>query len=238
MRVKIQPDNYPNTECMSRSQSVEDYLKSIYKLQQEDENKGVSTTKLAADIGVSNASVTNMLKRLSDLGMVNYESYYGTRLTATGEKIALEIIRHHRLLELYLKEMMGYSWDEVHDEAEKLEHHISEQFEDKIAELLNDPKVDPHGDPIPTKDGKMPKIKTKRLTMVETNQPFIVRRVKNQTPELLRYLEKQGIIPGVKVKVLAKEPFEGPVQINVENKITTIGYKIAEDIYVIENVSV
>ncbi len=219
---------------MSRSQSVEDYLKSIYKLQQEEEKKGVSTTKLAAEIGVSNASVTNMLKRLSDMGMVNYESYYGTRLTDSGEKIALEIIRHHRLLELYLKEMMGYSWDEVHDEAEKLEHHISEQFEDKIAELLNDPKVDPHGDPIPTKDGKMPKIQTKRLSSVEANQPFIVRRVKNQSPELLRYLEKQGIIPGVKIEVVSKEPFDGPVQVNVENRTTTIGFKIAEDIYVVD----
>jgi len=219
---------------MSRSQSVEDYLKSIYKLQQEVEKKGVSTTKLASDIGVSNASVTNMLKRLSEMGFVNYESYYGTRLTKSGEKIALEIIRHHRLLELYLKEMMGYSWDEVHDEAEKLEHHISEQFEDRIAELLNDPEVDPHGDPIPTKDGKMPAVKTRPLSSVDSNRSFVVRRVKNQTPELLRYLEKQGIIPGVKVEVLAKEPFDGPVQLKIENRTTTIGYKIAEDIYVVD----
>jgi len=219
---------------MSRSQSVEDYLKSIYKLQPEVEGKGVSTSKLAADIGVSNASVTNMLKRLSELGFVNYESYYGTRLTESGEKIALEIIRHHRLLELYLKEMMGYSWDEVHEEAEKLEHHISEQFEDRIAELLNDPKVDPHGDPIPTKDGKMPAVKTRPLSSVDSNRSFVVRRVKNQTPELLRYLEKQGIIPGVKVEVLAKEPFDGPVQLKIENRTTTIGYKIAEDIFVLD----
>lgn len=221
---------------MSRSQSVEDYLKTIYKLESEiSPEKGVSTSRLAEKMGVANASVTNMLKRLSEMKMVNYESYYGSRLTETGEKIALEIIRHHRLLELYLKEILGYSWDEVHDEAEKLEHHISEQFEDKIAELLNHPTEDPHGDPIPSKDGKMPKIKLKPLHTVPLETAFIVRRVKNQNPELLRYLEKQGLIPGVKVEVLNKEPFDGPVQIRVENQTVTIANNIAEDIFVVEN---
>lgn len=221
---------------MSRSQSVEDYLKTIYKLESETgPEKGVSTSRLAERMGVANASVTNMLKRLAEMKMVNYESYYGTRLTETGEKIALEIIRHHRLLELYLKEIMGYSWDEVHDEAEKLEHHISEQFEDKIAELLNHPTEDPHGDPIPSKDGKMPKIKLKPLHSVPLGTPFIVRRVKNQNSELLRYLEKQGLIPGVKVEVLNKEPFDGPVQLKVENHTITIANNIAEDIFVVEN---
>lgn len=219
----------------TRSQSVEDYLKTIYKLENETPpNKGVSTSRLADKMGVANASVTNMLKRLSDMKMVKYESYYGSRLTETGQKIALEIIRHHRLLELYLKEILGYSWDEVHDEAEKLEHHISEQFEDKIAELLNHPTEDPHGDPIPTKDGKMPKIKLKALHSVPFETPYIVRRVKNQSPELLRYLEKQGLIPGVKVEVLHKEPFDGPVQLQVENKTITIANNIAEDIFVVE----
>lgn len=220
---------------MSRSQSVEDYLKTIYKLESDTPpEKGVSTSHLANKMGVANASVTNMLKRLADMKMVNYESYYGTRLTDTGRKIALEIIRHHRLLELYLKEILGYSWDEVHDEAEKLEHHISEQFEDRIAELLNHPTEDPHGDPIPSKDGKMPKIKLKSLHTVPLETPFIVRRVKNQNPELLRYLEKQGLIPGVKVEVLNKEPFDGPVRLKVENENITIANKIAEDIFVVE----
>lgn len=220
---------------MARSQSVEDYLKTIYKIESEtEEGKGVSTSRLADEMGVANASVTNMLKRLSDMKMVNYESYYGSRLTEAGKKIALEIIRHHRLLELYLKEILGYSWDEVHDEAEKLEHHISEQFEDKIAELLNHPTMDPHGDPIPSKDGKMPKITLKALPSIPHETPHIVRRVKNQNPELLRYLEKQGLIPGVKVEVLQKEPFDGPVQLRVENKTISIGNSVAEDIYVVE----
>ncbi len=220
---------------MSRSQSVEDYLKTIYKLEQ-DSDKGVSTSRLAEGMGVANASVTNMLKRLSEMGLVHYESYYGTTLTDAGETIALEIIRHHRLLELYLKEMLGYSWDEVHDEAEKLEHHISEQFEDKIAEMLNNPLVDPHGDPIPTKDGKMPAIESLPLSELETNESSIIIRMKNQDPELLRYLEEQGLIPGVKIRIKKKEPFDGPLQLSVENEhSTTIGFSIAEDIFVMKN---
>ncbi|TVP97780.1 MAG: metal-dependent transcriptional regulator [Balneolaceae bacterium] len=220
---------------MSRSQSVEDYLKAIYKLQGEKgEGSGVSTSQLAKKMEVANASVTNMLKRLSEMGLVNYESYYGTSLTESGKKIALEMIRHHRLLELYLKEMLGYSWDEVHEEAEKLEHHISEQFEDKIAEMLNHPTVDPHGDPIPTKDGKMPSIRSIKLSKVEEGIPLIIKRVKNQSPELLRYLEKQGLIPGVKVEVISKEPFNGPIKIKVEEQTTTIGFSIADDIYVVD----
>ncbi|MEX0647623.1 MAG: metal-dependent transcriptional regulator [Balneolaceae bacterium] len=218
---------------MTRSQSVEDYLKAIYKLENEIEG-GVSTSRLASEMGVASASVTNMVKRLSDMGMVEYESYYGARLTETGEKIALEIIRHHRLLELYLKEVMGYSWDEVHEEAEKLEHHISEQFEDKIAELLDHPDFDPHGDPIPDKEGKMPAFKSRSLINIPLNVPYIIRRVKNQNPELLRYLEKQGLLPGVKIEVTQREPFEGPVQLKVENEKMAIGFSVAEDIFVVE----
>lgn len=224
---------------MSLSQSVEDYLKTIYKLESElPEDKGVSTSRLAEELSVASASVTNMLKRLSGLKLVEYESYHGTRLTEAGEKIALEIIRHHRLLELYLKEILGYSWDEVHDEAEQLEHHISEQFEDKIDELLNYPTHDPHGDPIPSKDGKMPQIKMKPLSTVPDKKRFIISRVKNQDPDLLRYLEKQGLLPGVKVEILKREPFDGPVKVKTEAGEVTIGKKVAESIFVIisENV--
>src|SRR6056297_3923090 len=184
---------------MSRSQSVEDYLKAIYKLEATLDGKGVPTSKLAKEMEVANASVTNMLKRLSGLGMVTYESYYGAKLTETGRKIALEMIRHHRLLELYLAEILGYSWDEVHEEAEKLEHHISEQFEDKIAELLDNPTHDPHGDPIPTKEGIMPEMETESLINAEEGHHYLVSRVKNQDPELLRYLEKIGLLPGAKL---------------------------------------
>jgi DtxR family Mn-dependent transcriptional regulator len=217
---------------MSRSQSVEDYLKAIYKLESTLEGKGVPTSKLAGEMGVANASVTNMVKRLSDLGMVTYESYYGSKLTESGKKIALEMIRHHRLLELYLAEMLGYSWDQVHDEAEKLEHHISEQFEDKISELLNDPKFDPHGDPIPTKDGLMPELGLKSLSNVDIDKSFEVRRVKNQTPDLLRYLDEHGLTPGAEVIIKKKEPFDGPLELSVDGNKITLGYKIATDILV------
>lgn len=217
---------------MSRSQSVEDYLKAMYKLESDLHEKGVSTSLLAKEMDVSNASVTNMVKRLSGLGMVTYESYYGSRLTETGRKIALEMIRHHRLLELYLAEMLGYSWDQVHDEAEKLEHHISEQFEDKISELLNDPKFDPHGDPIPTKEGLMPKLGLQALSTVDEHKFYEVKRVINQSPELLRYLDDYGLTPGAVVSVKKREPFDGPLELEVNKKTITLGYKIATDILV------
>lgn len=217
---------------MSRSQSVEDYLKAIYKLEAALDGKGVPTSKLAKEMGVANASVTNMVKRLSDLGMVTYESYHGSKLTDAGRKIALEMIRHHRLLELYLTEMLGYSWDEVHEEAEKLEHHISEQFEDTISELLNHPEFDPHGDPIPTKDGLMPKLGLKPLSAVEVNRTYEVKRVKNQRPDFLRYLDNYNLTPGAKLELKNREPFDGPLTVSVGGDEITLGFKIAKDILV------
>ena len=217
---------------MSLSQSVEDYLKAIYLLETEDEP--ATTNNIAESLSVSSASVTNMFKKLAKLKLINHKSYRGAELTQAGEKIALEVIRHHRLLELYLKEMMGYSWDEVHDEAEKLEHHISEQFEDKIAELLNDPTHDPHGDPIPSKEGVVPQMASLAITDAEENTPYIIGRVRDQDPELLRYLEKSGIIPGVKLTVLEKAPFDGPVKIMLEDKETTIGNSVAKDVFLVE----
>jgi DtxR family Mn-dependent transcriptional regulator len=217
---------------MVLSQAVEDYLKAIYTLETED--KGASTTKIADSLDVSSASATNMVKRLDKMGLVDYESYKGARLTDSGKKIALEIIRHHRLLELYLLEVMGYSWDEVHDEAEKLEHHISERFEDKIAQLLDDPTHDPHGDPIPTKDGLMPEMDAHPLVEGETEQEYIISRVKDQDPELLRYLEKVGLLPGIKVQIKQKEPFDGPVTLLIEGKERVIGNEVAKNIFVAE----
>jgi DtxR family Mn-dependent transcriptional regulator len=216
------------------SQSVEDYLKAIYLLEIEEEP--ATTNKIAEALSVSSASVTNMLKKLAKLKLINHKSYRGAELTNAGEKIALEVIRHHRLLELYLKEMMGYSWDEVHDEAEKLEHHISEQFEDKIAELLNDPTHDPHGDPIPSKEGVVPEMASLAITDANENTSYIIGRVRDQDPELLRYLEKNGIIPGVKITILDKAPFNGPVKIKLEDKETTIGNSIAKDVFLVEGI--
>ncbi len=217
---------------MVLSQAVEDYLKAIYKL--ETDEKGASTTRLAEAMDVSSASVTNMIKRLAEMGLVDYQSYKGARLTQAGQKIALEIIRHHRLLELYLLEVMGYSWDEVHDEAEKLEHHISERFEDKIAELLDNPTHDPHGDPIPSKDGIMPEVDEEPLVNGEENHPYIVARVKDQEPERLRYLEKEGLLPGVRLQITKKAPFEGPLTLKVEGKECVLGRDMASTIFIAE----
>lgn len=218
---------------MALSQAVEDYIKCIYSLE-VDLGDGVSTTNIAESLGVSSASVTNMIKRLAKMGLVKYESYYGTTLTESGRKIALEIIRHHRLLELYLKEVMGYSWDEVHDEAEKLEHHISERFEDKIAELLNDPTHDPHGDPIPSKDGVMPEISKRSLAAISEGRQWLIGRVVDQNPELLRYLEKIGLIPGVEVEVTEKAPLKGPITLKIEGREQVIGYEVAVNVYVVK----
>lgn len=217
---------------MVLSQAVEDYLKTIYKL--ESEGKTASTSRIAGAMDVSSASATNMIKRLSAMGLVQYQSYKGAALTNSGKKIALEVIRHHRLLELYLLEVMGYSWDEVHDEAEKLEHHISEQFEEKIAKLLDDPTHDPHGDPIPTKEGVMPRMETKPITEAEIKTTCIVSRVKDQDPELLRYLKKIGLLPGVKIKVKEKAPFNGPITLLIENTEQVLGYEMAAKIFVAE----
>jgi len=217
---------------MSLSQSVEDYLKVIYVL--ESEGSGATTNNIAEMMEVSSASVTNMLKRLAGLNLIEHKSYKGAKLTEAGRKIALEILRHHRLLELYLKEIMGYGWDEVHEEAEKLEHHISEQFEDKIAELLNHPTHDPHGDPIPTKDGVVPEMASLPLAEAELEHPYIIGRVKDQDQELLRYLEKIGVIPGVKIKILEKAPVDGPIRVYLEDEEKTVGFNIAEQIYLVE----
>lgn len=218
---------------MVLSQSIEDYLKVIYVLEEEGET--ASTTNIANAMKVSSASVTNMLKRLAGMKLLEHQSYKGASLTPAGKKIALEVLRHHRLLELYLKEIMGYSWDEVHDEAEKLEHHISEQFEDRIAELLNHPTHDPHGDPIPSKDGVVPEMATLSILEADENKPYIIGRVKDQDPELLRYLEKLGVIPGVRIKIIEKAPFNGPVTILLEDKEEVIGSNIAGEVYLVED---
>jgi len=216
---------------MRLSQALEDYLKVIYVLEADGEK--ATTTAIAQALDVSNASVTNMFKKLSGMKLIVHESYKGAVLSPAGKKVALEILRHHRLLELYLKEVMGYSWDEVHDEAEKLEHHISEQFEDRIAELLNHPTHDPHGDPIPTKDGVMPKKATLALNEAEINTLYMVGRVRDQNPELLRYLEQQGVLPGVELTIIEKAPFDGPINLKIDGELISLGFTIAQNIFLI-----
>jgi DtxR family transcriptional regulator, Mn-dependent transcriptional regulator len=211
------------------SQAVEDYLKTIYKL---SESEAASTNAIAKALNVSGASVTNMLKRLAEMQLVNYTSYRGVTLTDAGRKIALEVIRHHRLLELYLLEVLGYSWDKVHDEAEYMEHHISEEFEEKIAAMLGNPTHDPHGDPIPTKEGLLPENTLVPLTDIASGETVTVKRVSDESPELLRYLAEIGLVPHAEVQLVSTAPFNGPITLRLGDKEAIIGPDVAKNVFV------
>lgn len=201
----------------------------IYKLQSTGV---VSTSELAEALDVAAPSVTNMLKRLAGHGLVLYEPRQGVQLTDPGRKVALEIVRHHRLLETYLREVMGFSWKELHDEAENLEHHISEEFEDRLAEMLGHPTHDPHGHPIPTRDGKIAKASTRRLSECSAGEEITIDHLDDSDPELLHYLEDLGLLPGAELEVISVEPFEGPITLTADGKEVTIGYNVALSIYV------
>lgn len=216
------------------SQTVEDYIKVIYRYQVEDGKETVSTKDISEALDISAASVTSMIKRIAKMGLAEYKSHQGVKLTDAGKKVALEIVRHHRLLELYLSEIMGYSWDEVHDEAEHLEHHISEQFEDTISEMLGHPQYDPHGDPIPTKNGELPPLDSDLLTEVSAEQDYIIKRITDQSPELLRYLGELGLKPNAEIKLLSQAPFKGPVSLTLNEEKVIIGYEVASHIHVVK----
>ncbi len=212
------------------TRAVEDYLKAIYKLQ--GPGKPVSTATLAEKLGVAQASVTGMIKKLAGMKLARYTPYYGVALTREGEKVALEIIRHHRLLELYLAEAMGYTWDKVHEEAERLEHVISEEFEERMDELLGRPTHDPHGAPIPTKEGEIEDSPTQTLAEVDTGASIVIKRVSDRNPEKLRYLANLGLYPSVRLKVIDKAPFGGPICVRVGDKESYLGRELAGEILV------
>ena len=211
------------------TQAVQDYLKVIFKLASSG---NVSTNAIAERLQISQASVTGMIKKLSDLRLTTYKPYYGVELTKTGRKIALEIIRHHRLLELYLAEALGYSWDQVHDAAEKLEHVISEELEDKMAKILGNPTADPHGAPIPSKDGIIEERSLECLSVIDAGQKVQVKQVSDKDPEMLRYLGDIGIFPDVMIDVMEKAPFGGPLLIKVAGKKYNLGERLTDNILV------
>jgi DtxR family Mn-dependent transcriptional regulator len=192
----------------SFSQSMQDYLKAILHA---SEHGAAQTSDIAQRLGVSPASVSGMIKKLAELRLVDYERHRGVSLTQAGRKVALEVLRHHRLIELYLSEALGYTWDEVHEEAEKLEHHISEDFEDRIAKILGDPKYDPHGDPIPTKDGLLPPNYNHPLSSVAINASVFVRRVSDDRLTLLKHLRDLGIGLNTKLTVVARDQETGTI---------------------------
>jgi len=210
---------------------VQDYLKTIYKLQ---EGGVVSTTEIAKEMNVSGASVTGMLKRLASMKLVHYNSYKGVKLTETGLKVALEVIRHHRLLELYLSEELGFPLDKVHEEACRLEHFISDEFAERIDNLMNHPKFDPHGHPIPSKEGEILDIEEIPLNEVEPGKMVTISRLADKDPKLLGYLESNTLLPGTKIKVMEKAPFSGPITLLINDKEKIIGNEVAKSIYVRE----
>lgn len=211
--------------------SMEDYLRAIYLLQQQAGD--VSTSALGEQLGgFKPGSVTGMIKKLAELNLVDYTPYQGVRLTDTGQKIALEVIRHHRLLELYLVQALGYSWDEVHEEADALEHYISEKLEARIAAHLGQPAFDPHGDPIPDVHGVLPAHKDTRLADLVAGSSARIVRVSDQSADRLRYLADLGLVPGVEVQVLAVAPFEGPLSLQVAAATLAIDARLAQTIVV------
>ena len=213
---------------------ISDCLKVIYDMQERGQK--VSTSAVSERLGVSDATVTMLFKDFAAAGWVEHTPYRGARLTALGERKAMEVIRHHRLLELYLARELGYSWDKVHDEADKLEHVISEEFEDKLDALLGYPTVDPHGDPIPSKDGVVPLRKGVPLPQLALGQTALILRVSDQDPEKLRYLGQLGLYPETHVQVIERAPFGGPVRIRVGEKPRQVehmlGVELAEHIIV------
>ncbi len=212
------------------SQSIEDYLKAIYEV--ETSEGKVSTSALSEKLGVSPASVTNMVKKLSERKLITHKRYQGVKLTPAGRKIALEIIRHHRLVELYLKEALGVPWDKVHQEAEKWEHVLSEDLEDRIDEFLGYPVTDPHGSPIPRRDGTMLVRQCSALVEVEPDTLVKVVEVSDHDPELLRYLGTIGLYPETEMTVVSRQPFKGPIIVQMTGKEHPIGRNAAKYILV------
>jgi len=192
---------------------ISDCLKVIYTMQ--DRGQKVTTSAVSEQLGVSDATVTMLFKDFAEAGWVEHAPYRGVRLTPLGERKAMEVIRHHRLLELYLARALGYSWDKVHAEADKLEHVISEEFEDKLDALLGYPTVDPHGDPIPSKEGVIIVRKGCTLAQLKDGQTALILRINDQDPEKLCYLGQLGLYPETLVQMLGRAPFGGPIRILV-----------------------
>jgi DtxR family transcriptional regulator, Mn-dependent transcriptional regulator len=205
------------------SEAIEDYAKAIYALSRRSGGP-VGTSDLAARLGVAPATATAMLKRLDRLGLVDHEPYHGVNLTPAGEKIALEVIRHHRLLESYLSEALGMPWDRVHEEAEVLEHYISEELEGLIARKLGEPSHDPHGDPIPGPDLELPDEEEGRpLEALREGETATFSRVSDSDSRMLRYLAERGIRPGARLLVTGRQPFGGPVYVEVDGEEHALG---------------
>ena len=205
--------------------AVEDYLKAIYQLARGDDPVG--TSAIAERLGVAPASVTGMLKRLGRQELVEHERYQGARLTEQGRREAIRTIRRHRIVELFLVEVLGYTWDQVHSEAERLEHVVTDEMVDRMAAVLGDPQSDPHGHPIPSSTGQIRARTLPTLDELEPGQKGVLRRVSDDDPEALRYLARLNLIPGVALELLERTPSGGPLRIRVGEAEETVGVELA-----------
>jgi DtxR family transcriptional regulator, Mn-dependent transcriptional regulator len=219
--------NVEGRSSASATEAVEDYVKAIYALGRQEHGR-VSTTALAERLDVAPPSVTAMLKRLDELRLVRYAPYHGVTLTAAGERVALEVLRHHRLIEAFLADALEMPWDRIHDEAEVLEHYISEDLERRIAEKLGNPALDPHGDPIPTPELAMAADRTTALDRLEAGDVATFSRVSDSDPEILRYLAERGVRPGARLRVTDVQPFGGPVFVEVGGREHALGGDLAQ----------
>lgn len=212
------------------SEAIEDFLKAVYMLEHEHER--VPTSVLAETLNITAPSTTEMAKKLARANLVKHEPYRGIRLTTSGRRVALEIVRHHRLLEMFLVQALGYTWDEVHEEAERLEHAISDRLAQRIAEYLGHPTVDPHGDPIPSPEGDIDQRELTPLAEWPVGQVGHVSRLRDQSPEMLRYLADKGLVIGAVVQVLETDPFDGPITLMVGEEQEVIGVNVAQFVLV------
>ncbi|MFT4050557.1 MAG: metal-dependent transcriptional regulator [Solirubrobacterales bacterium] len=212
-------------EIQQRSPAVEDYLKAIYSLTVTDET--ASTNDLAARLGVSTGSVSAMIGKLAEEGLVTHEPYRGAGLTDEGRSVALHVVRRHRLIELFLARSLDMPWEDLHDEAEILEHAVSDRLIDLIAEKLGDPQFDPHGDPIPSRDLTIESRPTIGLAALEPGEVGIFVRVSDSNPEMLRFLTDQGIGIGDRVEMVGRQPFDGPVVVRIDGRDHALGLMLA-----------
>jgi DtxR family transcriptional regulator, Mn-dependent transcriptional regulator len=210
----------------SVSASVQDYAKAVYALELR-EGGAVSTNELAERLGVTPGSVSAMVRKLSDLGLLEHERYRGVRLTDRGREVALEVLRHHRLIELFLAEELGMPWDRVHAEAEVLEHVLSEDLEELISARLGNPTVDPHGDPIPTAALKIDEGQTRSLDELAPGTTGRFVRVSDSNPEMLRYLAEQGVSLGDRLSITGHQPFGGPMFVRIAGRQLALGGELA-----------
>ncbi|HEV2217928.1 MAG TPA: metal-dependent transcriptional regulator [Candidatus Dormibacteraeota bacterium] len=212
------------------TRSQEDYLKALYLLR--GDQRPVPTRELAQRLGISSPSVSEMVARLTVQGLVEHDRYRGQQLTREGRKVALELVRHHRLLEMFLVEVLGYAWDEVHEEAERLEHVISERMEARIFELLGRPELDPHGHAIPSLAGKVRPLSDRALSDCKAGEKVRVQRVSDEEPALLRELERRGLVPGTRIEVLLVSEFESPIECRIKGRRMSIPLGLAKAVFV------